>query len=186
MANDYSAVGRSRNSPRITEKSNRCARPQRCAVSALVVLSAVGALTGIVLAGPRLYLSMAGDSTKLAWLHAVHPAYRTPHRAIVLQGAWASVLVVTGSYATIFSRVIYMEWFFFALMTAGVFVLRRRAAYRPAYRMWGYPVTPLVFIVASTAVVVNQLVAQPAEALIGAAIVAGGWPVATWATRRRA
>jgi APA family basic amino acid/polyamine antiporter len=156
------------------------------AVSALVVLSAVGALTGIVLAGPRLYLSMAGDSTKLAWLHAVHPAYRTPHRAIVLQGAWASVLVVTGSYATIFSRVIYMEWFFFALMTAGVFVLRRRAAYRPAYRMWGYPVTPLVFIVASTAVVVNQLVAQPAEALIGAAIVAGGWPVATWATRRRA
>jgi APA family basic amino acid/polyamine antiporter len=52
--------------------------------------------------------------------------------------------------------------------------------------MWGYPVTPLVFIVASTAVVVNQLVAQPAEALIGAAIVAGGWPVATWATRRRA
>jgi APA family basic amino acid/polyamine antiporter len=156
------------------------------AVSALVVLSAVGALTGLVLAGPRLDLSMAGDSTKLAWLHAVHPAYRTPHRAIVLQGAWASVLVVTGSYATIFSRVIYMEWFFFALMTAGVFVLRRRAAYRPAYRMWGYPVTPLVFIVASTAVVVNQLVAQPAEALIGAAIVAGGWPVATWATRRRA
>jgi APA family basic amino acid/polyamine antiporter len=70
-------------------------------------------------------------------------------------------------------------------MTAGVFVLRRRAAYRPAYRMWGYPVTPLVFIVASTAIVVNQLVAQPAEALIGAAIVAGGWPVATWVTRRR-
>ena len=155
------------------------------AVSVLVVLSAVGALTGIVLAGPRLYLSMAGDSAKLAWLDAVHPVYRTPHRAIVLQGAWASVLVVTGSYATIFSRVIYMEWFFFALMTAGVFVLRRRAAYRPAYRMWGYPLAPLVFIVASTAIVVTQLVAQPTEALIGAAIVAGGWPVASWATRPR-
>ncbi len=155
------------------------------AVALLVVLSAIGALTGIVLAGPRLYLSMAGDSAPLAWLHAVHPAYRTPHRAIVLQGAWASVLVLTGSYATIFSRVVYMEWFFFALMTAGVFVLRQRAGYRPAYRMWGYPLTPLVFIVASTAVVVNQLVAQPAEALVGAAIVAGGWPVATWATRPR-
>ena len=156
------------------------------AVSVLVVLSAVGALTGIVLAGPRLYLSMASDSAKLAWLHAVHPVHRTPHRAILLQGAWASVLVLTGSYATIFSRVIYMEWFFFALMTAGVFVLRRRATYRPAYRMWAYPVTPLVFVAASAAVVVTQLVAQPVEALVGAAIVAGGWPVATWATRPRA
>lgn len=155
------------------------------AVSVLVVLSAVGALTGIVLAGPRLYLSMAGDSPHLAWLHAVHPTYRTPHRAIGLQGAWASVLVLTGSYATIFSRVIYMEWFFFALMTAGVFVLRRRSTYRPAYRMWAYPLTPLVFVAVSAAVVVNQLVAQPTEALIGAAIVAGGWPVATWATRTR-
>lgn len=155
------------------------------AVSALVVLSAVGALTGIVLAGPRLYLSVAGDSTKLGWLHAVHPVYRTPHRAILLQGVWASVLVLTGSYATLFSRVIYMEWLFFALMTAGVFVLRRRPTYRPAYRMWWYPVTPLVFVAASAAVVVNQLIAQPAEAFIGAAIVAGGWPVAVWATRQR-
>ncbi len=155
------------------------------AVSALVVLSAVGALTGIVLAGPRMYLSMARDGAMLAWVNAVHPRYRTPHRAIVLQALWASVLVLTGSYPTLFGRVIYMEWFFFALMTAGVFVLRGRASYQPAYRMWAYPVAPLLFIVASAAIVVNQLRAQPSEALFGAAVVASGWPVALWVTRRR-
>ncbi len=155
------------------------------AVSALVVVSAVGALTGIVLAGPRMYLSMAQDGVMLAWLNAVHPRYRTPHRAIVLQALWASVLVLTGSYPTLFGRVIYMEWFFFALMTAGVFVLRRRPSYQPAYRMWAYPVAPLLFIVAAAAIVVNQLRAQPAEALFGAAVVATGWPVARWVTRPR-
>ncbi len=155
------------------------------AVSALVVLSAIGALTGIMLAGPRLYLSMAQDGAKLAWVNAVHPVYRTPHRAIVLQGLWSAVLVLTGSYATLFGRVIYMEWFFFALMTAGVFVLRRRDTYQPAYRMWGYPVTPLLFILASAAIVLNQLRAQPADAFFGAAVVATGWPVARWVTRPR-
>lgn len=154
-------------------------------VSALVVVSAVGALTGIILAGPRMYLSMAQDGLMLRWVDAVHPTFRTPHRAIVLQAVWASVLVLTGSYQTLFGRVIYMEWFFFGLMTAGLFVLRRRPAYRPAYRMWGYPLAPLVFIVASWAIVVNQLRAQPFEAFYGAAVVAGGWPVALWLTRRR-
>jgi basic amino acid/polyamine antiporter, APA family len=155
------------------------------AVSALVVISALGALTGIVLAGPRMYLSMAQDGVMLRWVDAVHPVYRTPHRAIVLQALWASVLVLTGSYPTLFGRVIYMEWFFFALMTAGLIVLRQRSTYRPAYRMWGYPIAPAIFIVASAAIVLNQLRSQPSEALFGAAVVATGWPVALWVTRRR-
>jgi APA family basic amino acid/polyamine antiporter len=155
------------------------------AVSALVIVSAIGALTGIVLAGPRMYLSMAQDGLMLPWAGAIHPVYRTPHRAIVLQAVWSGVLVLTGSYPALFGRVIYMEWFFFALMTAGVFVLRRRASYQPAYRMWAYPVAPLLFILASAAIVVNQLRAQPAEALFGAAVVATGWPVALWVTRPR-
>jgi APA family basic amino acid/polyamine antiporter len=70
-------------------------------------------------------------------------------------------------------------------MTAGLIVLRQRATYRPAYRMWGYPFAPALFILASAAIVLNQLRSQPAEALFGAAVVASGWPVALWVTRRR-
>jgi basic amino acid/polyamine antiporter, APA family len=177
-----------RQSPRIAADVAQAlvGSPGASAVSVLVILSAVGALTGIVLAGPRMYLSMAHDGLMFSWVGAVHARYRTPHRAIVLQAIWSSVLVLTGSYPTLFGRVIYMEWFFFALMTAGVFVLRRRASYQPKYRMWAYPAAPLVFILASLAIVANQLWSQPAEALFGAALVATGWPVALWVTRRRA
>jgi APA family basic amino acid/polyamine antiporter len=153
-------------------------------VSGLVIVSAVGALTSIMLAGPRMYLAMARDGVMLPWIDAVHPRFHTPHRAIVLLGLWASVLLLTGSYSTLFMRAIFTEWFFFALLAVGLFRLRRRPSYRPAYRMWGYPVAPALFILVSAAIVANQFRVQPAEALTGALIVASGWPVALWLTRR--
>ena len=128
------------------------------------MLSSLGGLTGIVLTGPRVYYSMAGDGLAFRWLDYVHPVYRTPSRAIVAQGVWASVLAATGAYRELFTRVIYTEWLFFALMAFGVFVLRRRPGYQPAYRTWGYPIVPAVFIVASLIIVINQIVRAPTEA----------------------
>jgi APA family basic amino acid/polyamine antiporter len=147
------------------------------AISGLVVLSAFGALAGIVLAGPRVYYAMAHDGLVFRWLGAVHPRYHTPHRAVVLQAVWSSALVATGTYRELFTRVIYTEWIFFAAMTAGIFLLRRRAGYRPAYRMWGYPVAPLLFVAAAVAIVANQVWADPRESAIGLALVAAGLPV---------
>jgi APA family basic amino acid/polyamine antiporter len=154
------------------------------AISALVIFSTFGALTGIILAGPRLYLSMASDVPLFSWLTAVHPRFRTPHRAILLQAVWASLLMATGTYRALFTRVLYTEWIFFALMALGVLVLRRRADYRPAYRLWGYPLVPLVFAVASLVIVVNQLAADARESLIGLALVATGLPVYHYWGRR--
>jgi APA family basic amino acid/polyamine antiporter len=87
------------------------------------------------------------------------------------------VLAATGAYQTLFARVIYTEWLFFALMSAGLFVLRRRADYAPPYRAWGYPATPIVFIAASLAIVINQIYRQPSEAAVGLGLVAIGAPV---------
>ena len=145
--------------------------------AALVMMSSLGGLTGIVLTGPRVYYSMARDGLAFGWLAHVHPVYRTPSRAIVAQAVLASVLAATGAYRQLFTRVIYTEWLFFALMAAGLFVLRRRPGYRPEYRTWGYPFVPIVFIVASLAIVVNQVAREPVEALIGLGIVALGAPV---------
>jgi APA family basic amino acid/polyamine antiporter len=75
---------------------------------------------------------------------------------------------------------VYTEWVFFALMAAGLFVLRRRPGYRPQYRAWGYPVVPVVFIVASLAIVINQLVSAPLDAAIGLGFVALGVPIYYW------
>ena len=106
-------------------------------MSALVVFSTFGALSGIILLGPRVYYSMAGDGRWFGWLGAVHPRFNTPHRAIAIQAAWSSVLVATGTYRALFTRVVYTEWIFFAALAVGLALARRRPGYAPAYRMLG-------------------------------------------------
>ena len=145
-------------------------------MSALVVFSAFGALSGIVLLGPRVYFSMAGDCRALGWLGAVHPRFQTPHRAIIAQAVWASVLVATGTYRALFTRVVYTEWIFFAAMAIGLFVARRRSDYQPTYRVPGYPVVPALFAIVAAAIAIHQLVADPIEALIGLLLVGAGLP----------
>src|SRR5262249_62018963 len=119
------------------------------AISGLVIFSAFGALSGIILAGPRVYFSMARDGLLFRWIGAIHPRFQTPHRAIVLQALWSSVLVATGTYRALFARVIYTEWIFFGLMAIGLFLLRHRPGYCPSYRIWGYPVVPVLFSISS-------------------------------------
>ncbi len=155
-------------------------------MSAVVVLSTLGAINGVILAGPRVYLAMARDGLLFQWTASVHPVYRTPHRAIVLQALWACVLVATGSYRVLFTRVVYTEWIFFGLMAGSLFVLRRRAGYTPAYRMWGYPILPALFVLSTVAIVVNQIVSQPLESATGLLLVLSGLPVyLLWARRGR-
>jgi basic amino acid/polyamine antiporter, APA family len=120
---------------------------------------------------------MARDGLLVAWAAAIHPRFRTPHRAIPLQGVWAVVLVSTGTYRVLFTRVVYTEWIFFALMAVGLMRLRARPAYTPAYRVWGYPIVPLIFIVCSAYVVINQIVTNPGESRTGLLLIAAGWPV---------
>jgi APA family basic amino acid/polyamine antiporter len=143
----------------------------------LVMISSAGALTGIILTGPRVYYCMAQDGLAFRWLGTVHPRYRTPTHAIVAQAVWSSTLAATGAYRQLFTRVIYTEWLFFALMAGGLFVLRRRPRYAPAYRTWGYPFVPALFIAASLAIVANQFVSEPLEAATGLGLVAVGLPI---------
>lgn len=146
------------------------------AISALVMFSAFGALNGIVLVGPRVYYQMSQDGLWFRWASHLHPTFQTPARAIILQAVVASVLVATGSYRALFTRVIYTEWIFFALLALGVILLRRRPGYAPAWRMPLVPLAPLLFIVVSLLIVVNQIRADLVDSAIGLAIVASGLP----------
>jgi APA family basic amino acid/polyamine antiporter len=155
------------------------------AIAALVMFSVFGAMTGSMLAAPRVYFAMARDGLIFRWMGDAHPRFRTPHRAIVLQAIWASALVWSGTYRQLFTRVIFTEWIFFAMMAGGIFLLRRRPDYAPAYRVWGYPWVPAVFVVASVTIVINRLVSEPLDSAIGLAIVAAGVPAYyLWARER--
>ena len=147
------------------------------AMSAIVLFSTFGGLAGIILAGPRVYYAMAQDGLLFKSFAQLHPRFGTPHRAIILQAVWSSVLVATGRYGDLFRRVIYTEWLFFALMAIGLMLLRKRADVKRQYSIPLYPLAPLIFIVSSLAIVINTLVSNPRDALIGLGLVLVGLPV---------
>jgi basic amino acid/polyamine antiporter, APA family len=154
------------------------------AISALVMFSSFGALNGIVMAGPRAYYQMAQDGLWFRFAGHLHPRFQTPDRAIVAQAIWSSVLVMTGSYRALFTRVIYTEWIFFALLALGVVLMRRRAGYAPAWRMALVPAAPVLFIIVSLMIVVNQIRVDVASAAMGLGIVATGFPAYYFWARR--
>ncbi|HEY6248788.1 MAG TPA: amino acid permease [Candidatus Angelobacter sp.] len=159
------------------------------AIAALVVLSAFGSLNGVILAGPRVYYAMAMDGLTFRWLGAVNPRSQTPHLALAAQAVWSCVLVATDSYRALYTRVVYTEWFFFALLAIGLFVLRRRREYKPVVLQWAYPLVPALFVMVSLGIVVNQCVASPGDSALGLALLILGLPVYfVWSriARRRA
>ncbi len=146
-------------------------------ISLMVVISAIGALNGIILAGPRVYYAMAQDGLAFRWMGAVDPQRQTPALAIAAQAVWSCLLVATNSYRELFTRVVYTEWMFFALLAAGLFVLRRRTGWRPRYLGWAFPLAPLLFIVASLGIALNQLAVNPRDSAMGLGLLLLGVPV---------
>jgi APA family basic amino acid/polyamine antiporter len=147
------------------------------AIAVLVVISALGGLNGIILAGPRVYYAMAQDGLVFRSMAAVHPRRQTPYLAIAAQAVWSCVLVGTNSYRELFTRVVYTEWLFFALLAAGLFVLRRNSQYNPQFLVRGYPVVPLLFIVASLGIALNQIRVNPRGSVVGLSLLLSGLPV---------
>jgi APA family basic amino acid/polyamine antiporter len=154
-------------------------------MAAVVVVSTLGALNGIVLTGPRVYHAMARDGLLFRWLAEAHERFRTPHRAIALQALWASVLVATGSYEALFAQVVYTEWVFFALMAAGLLLLRRRPGYAARFALRGGAALPALFAAAALTVAAEQLLSAGARGLVGLVLVGLGVPAYYLGARRR-
>jgi len=147
------------------------------AMSAIVMFSAFGGLAGIILAGPRVYYAMAQDGLLFKWFAELHPLHGTPHRAIVLQAIWSCALVATGTFRALFTRVVYTEWIFFALMAIGLMLLRKRKDVSRQYSIPWYPLAPMLFIVSSLAIVANTLISDLKDSAIGLGLVLLGLPV---------
>ena len=144
----------------------------------LFLATILGSMSAMTIAGPRIYFAMARDGLFPKAVAQIHPRYLTPSTAIGLQAAWASLLTVTGTFAQLvtFSGVVLLT--FSAWTIASLFVVRRRSAGRgPAYRTWGYPWTPLLFLAIVLWSLAYTLVYRTQESLWGLGICAMGVPV---------
>lgn len=147
-------------------------------VALTILLSIIGSTNGTLMTAPRVYFAMSRDALFFRSLGSVHPRFLTPHMAVLVQGVWTALLALSGSYDTLFSYVVFAAWIFYGMTVLGVIVLRRTHpdAARP-YRMWGYPVTPLLFSAVAFGFVINTLVSTPGPSLIGLGLIATGIPV---------
>ena len=128
------------------------------------MLSTLGTLNGSMLTGPRVLWAMAHDGLLFKRLASVHPRYETPHVAIVVASVLGMVFVSLRTFEQLADIFVTAIIPFYALAVASVFSLRRRAAYAPPFRTWGYPVTPILFMAATLYLLINTL-ADPAARL---------------------
>ena len=150
-------------------------------VATIILLSIIGTLNGCFLTSPRIYFAQARDGLFFGKFADVHPRFRTPAFAIVAQAIWAIVLLLSGTYETLLDYALFALWISYALTVAGVIILRRKQPRleRP-YKMWGYPVTPLLFLAVALWFLVNTLIEKPGPSLAGLLLIAAGVPVYFW------
>src|SRR5947208_1629191 len=157
-------------------------------IAAGITASTFGFLNLVILVTPRVLQAMAADGVFLPRLAVLHPRFRTPALAILVQAGWATVLTLSGTFAQLVDYVAFGDWIFFGLTVAGLFIYRARdritgAGPVPplpvdkAFRVPGYPWTPGLFVLAALYVVASAILANPRNALIGAGLLALGVPV---------
>jgi len=154
----------------------------RTFITAGIVVSTFGFLNLVILVSPRVYQAMAADGLFFPRLARLHPRYRTPGAALVVQCVWAVLLLGLGTYGALLDYVVFADWITFSATASTLFIYRARARRQaggdPAtFLTPGYPVTPLLFIAAGIYVVVGSIASNPANALKGTALLLAGVPV---------
>jgi APA family basic amino acid/polyamine antiporter len=153
-------------------------------ISAGITASTFGFLNLVILVTPRVFQAMAADGVFFPRLAALHPVYRTPTAAILLQAVWSIVLTLNKSFTALVDYVAFGDWIFFGLTVVGLFVYRARGGDPPPFRAPGGVWVPGFFVVAAAYVVASSIGANPGNALIGTGLILLGVPV-FWYWRSR-
>jgi len=147
-------------------------------ISAMILISILGATNGAIFVGPRVYYAMARDGLFFKKVGGVHPRFKTPGFSLFLQAIWASFLALTGTFEQLFTFAMFAGILFWVLAAAAIFTLRKKRPDLPRpYKAWGYPVVPMIFILALSGILLNTLIRRPVESLAGVALMVLGIPV---------
>jgi APA family basic amino acid/polyamine antiporter len=144
-------------------------------IAAGIAISTLGFLSQGMLTAPRVYYAMAEDGVFFRAVAKVHPKTRVPILAILLQGAAAIVIALSGTYEQILGYVVSVDFLFFGLTGLALFVFRRRQA-TEGFRTPGHPITTAVFVIACWLVVAGTFVRAPKDSIIGIGILLAGLP----------
>ncbi|MEZ5346045.1 MAG: amino acid permease [Pyrinomonadaceae bacterium] len=153
-------------------------------MAAGLMASSIGTLHTSILTGARVPYAMARDGLMFRSLGKLTEGSRVPIGALIVQGIWASMLALSGSFDTLTDYVIFGSWIFYALTTASIFVFRIKYpdAERP-YKAFGYPVVPVLFVAVAGWLLVTTVLSNPKNSLVGVLLILLGLPVYFYLTR---
>jgi APA family basic amino acid/polyamine antiporter len=174
-------------------------------VSLGVACSTFGAANSNMLCGPRIYFAMARDGLLPRHIDRVHERFQTPYNAVLIQGVWTVLLIIAAfhydvlfkvekkleagdAFDNLTNYVIFGGYIFYNMAVAAVFVLRWKMPDAPRpYRTWGYPVTPILYLGAFTAVLLRMVVEEKTRgtSLAGLGLIAAGVPFFLYMNLRR-
>jgi APA family basic amino acid/polyamine antiporter len=146
-------------------------------ISLAVIVATFGSVAASCMTTARVTYAMSHDRLFFKSLAKIHPRHKTPTTALIAQAVWAAILTLSGTFDQLFTYVIFAGWIFYALGAAAVFILRRK---RPnanrEYRVPGYPYVPLAFVAVATWFMVNTVITNPADSMVGILLVVVGIP----------
>jgi APA family basic amino acid/polyamine antiporter len=147
------------------------------AISVLIVLTTAGCTNATILTSGRIYYAMAKNGLFFVTAGELNPKSKAPSKSLWMFGIWSSVLVFSGSFNQLTDMLVFAQFIFYALMVAGVFVLRYRMPDAPRpYKTIGYPIVPLLYVLFCVGLIINTVVERPREAGLGLFLIALGTP----------
>ncbi|MBL7809448.1 MAG: amino acid permease [Saprospiraceae bacterium] len=155
-------------------------------ISITILITTLGCTNATILMPPRVYYAMAKDGLFFTRAKEIHPTYNTPNPALWMQGLWACLLVLSGSFDQLTDMLIFAAFFFYGATAFGVFILRKREpnAERP-YKVWGYPLVPALFVLFCATLIVVTCFTHPREAGLGVVLMLTGVPFYWYWTREK-
>ena len=154
------------------------------AITVLIAISILAFSNVVVMVTPRVFYAMAHDGVFIKALADVHPRFRTPAKAIALQGVWAAALVLVGTIGALVNGVVFADWIFFGLGAASLFVFRKRGRNETSFKTPGYPIVPGFFVFAAIIAVASAVFTYPRESVIGIGMLVAGAVYYTWRKAR--
>jgi len=147
-------------------------------LSVIVGVGLLSSVSAYIMIGPRVYSAMARNRLFFRWAADVHPRFRVPGKSLIIQGVLASALVAMGTFEQLLVFLGFALSIFPALAVMGLFLARRRRiGDDTAVRAWGYPATPLLFLVSMVVLMIVAFMNRPFESTCAIVTVAMGIPV---------
>lgn len=138
-------------------------------VAIMIGISIFGTISIYTMSAPRIYFAMARDGVFFKGLAKIHPKFKTPANAMILQSGWAiCLLFFWGTFHNLITYVTFMDIVFMTMAAISIFLFRKnRPDVERPYKTFAYPIVPLIFIFISGAFVINTLISKPTQAIAG-------------------